>query len=77
MNTKSFKKGSIHTELGDKKLSEATIIGTCVWSNNNNRHLAVGMDDQVRMYDIRNSKRPFSIFRKSFKQVCEEILKFS
>ena len=25
------------------------------------------MDDQVRMYDVRNSKRPFSIFRKSFK----------
>jgi len=63
--------GSIHTELSDKKLSESKIIGTCAWSNNNNRHLAVGMDDQVRMYDIRNSKRPFSIFRKSFKQVCD------
>ena len=66
----SFLKGSIHTELGDTKLSESRIIGTCTWSNNNNRHLAVGMDDQVRMYDIRNSKRPFSIFRKTFKKVC-------
>ena len=66
----SFLKGSIHTELGDTKLSESRIIGTCAWSNNNNRHLAVGMDDQVRMYDIRNSKRPFSIFRKTFKKVC-------